>query len=276
MKIPNGSAIIAINNNIQKGTLMEKIITQIVWVRIEPILPVKATKVGRPRTDPKQVLKAVMYVIRTGIQWCHLPREFGAKSTIHGIFMQWCKIGITRAIFEIARALYFMFKGVSNWYAIDTSSKKAPLALFSGKNATDRSKRGIKQVFIVDRKGAPIEVGVAAANVHDSKLLEPMLQHYAPTEKPNILTGDAAFDADALRKFCAKKNLALIAATNKRRGKNAHKIKPAMRWVVERTIGWFSWYRGIRTCWNKLALSHLGFLQLAAANQLFRMSGIFG
>jgi hypothetical protein len=43
MKIPNGSAIIAINNNIQKGAPMEKIITQIVWVRIEPILPVKAT-----------------------------------------------------------------------------------------------------------------------------------------------------------------------------------------------------------------------------------------
>jgi hypothetical protein len=107
MKIPNGSAIIAINNNIQKGALMEKIITQIVWVRIEPILPVKATKVGRPGTDPKQVLKAVMYVIRTGIQWCHLPREFGAKSTIHGIFMQWCKVNLLRGEFSNAQSAFF-------------------------------------------------------------------------------------------------------------------------------------------------------------------------
>jgi transposase len=255
---------------------MEAIITDIAWIKIEALIPAKTTKVGRPKTNPRQVLKAIMYIIKTGMQWCYLPREFGARSTIHGIFMQWCRAGITRAIFEIARVIYFMFRGVSNWYAIDTSSKKAPLALFSGNNPTDRSKRGIKQVFIVDREGAPVEVGVAAANVHDSKLLEPMLENYTPTEKPNILAADAAFDVDALRKSCAKKNLALIAATNKRRNKNAHKTKPAMRWVVERTIGWFSWSRGIRTCWNKLALSHLGFLQLAAANQLFKMSGIFG
>jgi transposase len=50
---------------------METIVTNIVWNEIEPILPVKTTKVGRPRTDPKQVLKAVMYVIRAGIQWRH-------------------------------------------------------------------------------------------------------------------------------------------------------------------------------------------------------------
>lgn len=58
--------------------------------------------------------------------------------------------------------------------------------------------------------------------------------------------------------------------------KNAHITRPAMRWVVERTIDWFSWYRSIRTCWNKLAIFHLDFLQLAAANQFFRMSEIFG
>ena len=170
----------------------------------------------------------------------------------------------------------FAFKGVSNWYAIDSSSKKAPFALFSGKNPTDRSKRGIKQIFIVDRQGAPVEVGVAAAHVHDSKLLKPMLKHYTRTEKPNILTGDAAFDVDELRKFCVKKNLALIAATNKRRSKNTGtKVKPPMRWVVERTIGWFSWYRGIKICWNKLAISHLGFLHLAVHQSTFQYGGNF-
>ena len=85
---------------------MEAIITNIIWIKIEPILPVKATKVGRPKTNPRLVLKAVMYVIRTGTQWRYLPREFGAKSTIHGIFMEWCRSGVTRVIFEVARVLY--------------------------------------------------------------------------------------------------------------------------------------------------------------------------
>jgi putative transposase len=255
---------------------MYDIITDVVWTKIEPLMPAKKTKVGRPKTDARKVLVAVMFVIRTGIQWRNLPREYGAPTTIHGIFMEWCRAGIDRMIFEVARAVYFFFKGISNWYAIDTTSKKAPLALFSGNNPTDRSKRGIKQVFLVDRRGAPIEVGVAAANVHDSKLLKPMLKNYIATEKPVVLTGDAAFDADELRKYCAEKNIALLASTNKRRKKDVHIYRPAMRWVVERTIGWFSWYRGIRTCWGKLAISHLGFLHLAAAAQLFRMSGIFG
>ena len=39
---------------------MEAIITNIIWIKIEPILPVKATKVGRPKTNPRLVLKAVM------------------------------------------------------------------------------------------------------------------------------------------------------------------------------------------------------------------------
>jgi putative transposase len=256
---------------------MNSIVTEIIWIRIAPIIPAKTKKVGRPRENPKKVLEAIMHVTITGTQWRRLSRsEFGAATTIHGIYMQWCRAGVCAAIFEIARMVYFSFKGVSNWYALDTSSKKAPFAVCGGKNPTDRGKRGIKQIFIVDRAGAPIAVGIAPANRHDSKLLEPMLQHYTPTEKPVILATDSAWDADKLRKFCVKKNIALIAATNKRRKKHVHPFKPAMRWIVERTIGWFSWDRGIKTCYAKLPLSYLGFLHLASARRLFRMSGIFG
>jgi transposase len=255
---------------------MQDSITDIVWVKIAPLIPVKATKVGRPRSNPRKVLKAIMFIIRTGMQWRYLPREYGASTTIHGIYMQWCRTGVCGAIFEVAKMAYCSLQGVSNWYAIDTSSKKAPLALSSGKNPTDRAKRDIKQIVIVDRKGAPVAVGVAAANVHDSKLLEPMLKNYFPTKDPYILASDSAWDAEKLRKICAKKNSALIAATNRRRNKNTNKVTPSMRWLVERTIGWFSWQRGLKICWVKLPIVYLGFLHLAAASQLFKMSGIFG
>jgi hypothetical protein len=58
------------------------------------------------------------------------------------------------------------------WFATDTSFSKAPLTKeWSGKNGTDRGKRGIKKSFVVDKNGAPLAVHVGPRNVHDSQLL---------------------------------------------------------------------------------------------------------
>lgn len=39
---------------------------------------------GRPRTvDPREVIKGMLYLNRTGCQWRMLPREFGPWPTVH-------------------------------------------------------------------------------------------------------------------------------------------------------------------------------------------------
>ena len=95
------------------------------------------------------------------------------------------------------------------------------------------------------------------------------------SKKTKILTADSAFDAKFLYKICAAKNLILDTATNVRRNKKKKKYKPAHRWIVERTFGWLSWFRGLKICWAKSKISHLAFLQIACSIQLFKMSGIF-
>lgn len=79
-----------------------------------------------------------------------------------------------------------------------TSSKKSSLAHFGGKNPTDRAKQGIKHVLLVDRKGAPLQVKIAAANIHDSKLLPPILKHIRASKKILILAANSAFDVKNL------------------------------------------------------------------------------
>lgn len=47
------------------------------WAVIEPLLPVKGTKKGRPRKySHREMFNALLYVIRTGCTWRDLPHDF--------------------------------------------------------------------------------------------------------------------------------------------------------------------------------------------------------
>lgn len=252
-----------------------KSITIDLWIEIEKLLPPKKNKVGRPEKGNKMAFFGMLYILKNGSLWHELPEKFGKPSTVHGKFMKWCRLGIFRKTLKIIRKYYFKKHKPQKWYAFDTLAKKAPFAKFAGPNPTDRAKQGTKQAILVDQRGAPLYVNVAAANVHDSKLLKPIINQLTPSKKKKILAVDSAFDAKFLYVFCNKKNIILDAATNVRRNKNKEKYKPANRWIVERTLGWLSWYRGIKICWAKLKISHLSFLQIASSIQLFKMLGIF-
>lgn len=41
----------------------------------------------------RQAFTAILYVLRTGIQWNALPHELGAGSTVHDRFQEWEKAG---------------------------------------------------------------------------------------------------------------------------------------------------------------------------------------
>ncbi|MDR0473703.1 MAG: transposase, partial [Treponema sp.] len=71
-------------------------ITDWFWEAAQRLIPQKArdcNKVyqrkpggGRPPMEPRKVLKAIFYVLRTGIQWNAIPKEFGSSSAIHHYF----------------------------------------------------------------------------------------------------------------------------------------------------------------------------------------------
>lgn len=52
------------------------------WNRIEPLLPAPPArpKGGRSRLDYRKVLTGILFVLKTGIQWEHLPQELGYGS----------------------------------------------------------------------------------------------------------------------------------------------------------------------------------------------------
>lgn len=256
---------------------MKNIISDSLWNEIENAIPKKTNKVGRPESPPRIVLEGIVFILQTGSQWKRLPKEYGAPSTIHGKFMIWARSGVFEEIMFLAKKFYESRNNkMPNWIATDTSSSKAPFANWSGKNPTDRGKRGIKKSIMVDFAGAPIGLSVGPANRHDSKFLYATIKdtNIKRKDSPTIIAADSAYDTKTLRQKCAKANLVLLASTNRRRDKKKKKYWPQFRWLVERTIGWLSWNRSLKTCWCKTIVSFIALFRMAASIQLFKMSGV--
>jgi len=246
-----------------------------VWKEIKTIIPMKKSLVGRPECDARLALNGIFFVLRSGVQWRNLPDLYGPPSTIHGKFRRWVKAGVFDEIMKIATQAYKRNAlHDDHWLAVDTSHSKAPFADWSGNNPTDRCKRGVKKIVVTNRYGAPLAVCAGASNIHDSRLLKPAIDALGSNKEQHlrVLAADSAFDAKALRRYCKRKRLLLVASTNVRRRKNVQKFYVKGRWVIERTFGWLAWYRGLKICWSKMLESFVAFLQLAASLQLFRMA----
>src|SRR5260221_14777504 len=61
------------------------------WAILAPLIP-PAKPGGRPRTtDMGEVLNAIFYVNKDGIQWRMLPHEFPKWETVYGYYNTWRK-----------------------------------------------------------------------------------------------------------------------------------------------------------------------------------------
>ena len=150
------------------------------WKRMAPLIlemdPPKET--GRPRANPRNVIDAIIFRIRTGCQWNHIPRVYGDDSTIHRTFQHWVEIGLFPQLWALLVEECEEFGLVDwEWQAADSAMGKARLGGDEvGPNPTDRAKKGTKKSILTDRSGGPLGVVVAGANVVDAKLLEKTIE----------------------------------------------------------------------------------------------------
>lgn len=153
-------------------------VTDEFWERVEPLIPPAPShaKGGRPRMPDRKAFEAMIYVLRTGIQWNALPQELGASSTVHERFQEWERAGFFERLWEEELAHYDALEGIEwEWQAVDGVMRKAPLGAggeeAGGPNPTDRAKMGVKRSVLTDGSGIPLAIAVDGANPPDSKLL---------------------------------------------------------------------------------------------------------
>src|SRR3954464_12022530 len=85
---------------------------------------------GRPRTTSmRDVLDAVLYLLRTGCQWRYLPKDFPPKSTVWGYFDEWRHSGPLGHIHDALRERVRRAEGrepTPSAGCVDSQSVKAP------------------------------------------------------------------------------------------------------------------------------------------------------
>jgi len=259
----------------------------VVWQQIEPLIPPRKSKEGRPRTvDLKRVANGIFYVLRTGIQWQAIPRElFGPPSTVYYYFSHWVKSGIFEKLWASALAIYENLKGLEwTWQSIDGAITKAPLGgEATGRNPTDRGKRGTKRSLLTEGQGVPIAVVVEGANRHDMKLLAKTLDATvvecpSPTEEaPQHLCADKGYDYAECRQETKSHGYIPHIRSRFEEQKEKREIPGyrARRWVVEVCHSWLNRFRKILVRFEKNLATHLGLLQFACAYIVFKRAGSF-
>ena len=107
----------------------------------------------------------------TGCQWKAVHKDwFGVSSSVlHERFQTWQQLGIFDKMLKALVRFYGRKRHIRwKWQSIDSKSCPAPLGGDStGKNPTDRGKRGSKVHILVDARGAPLALYITGANEHD-------------------------------------------------------------------------------------------------------------
>lgn len=129
--------------------------------------------------------------------------------------------------------------------------------------------------LLVESRRGPISVVVAAANVHDTKLLDQTIEATVvdrpkPTPaEPEKFCLDKAHD-NLIGEITVLKHddvghIRRIGEEKSSGWAERKKNFPARRWVVERTLAWLSKCRGILVRYDKKAENYVGLLSLACS-----------
>ena len=98
------------------------------WEKIQAVLfaadPPKST--GRRRADQRQMLNGIIFRMRSGCQWNHLPKELGSDSTIHRTLQRWVSRSVFVQVWAILMEGCDDLGGVQwEWQAADGAMGKA-------------------------------------------------------------------------------------------------------------------------------------------------------
>ena len=263
-------------------------VSEEVWEKGKPLIPAAPShaKGGRPRMDDRKAFEAIVYVLRTGMQWNALPRELGASSTVHDRFQEWEQQGLFKAVWQAGLEEYDELEGIEwEWQSVDGVMTKAPFGhAATGANPTDRGKQGTKRSLLTDGKGIPLALVVDGANRHDVKLLCATLDGIVlarpePTEEqPQHLCLDAAYDAAWVRDEVQGRRYQdhIRRRGEEKQEKTQTPGSRARRWVVERTHAWINRSRRLLVRWEKKTENYLAFVHLACAQLIFSKILVFG
>ena len=241
-------------------------ITDEQWALIEPLIPIYPG--GRPRkTNLRDVVDAIFYLLRTGCQWRYLPKDFPPRSTVWRYFDEWRHNGTLEEIHDALREKVRKQEkprrprrtASIDSQSVDTSSGGEATGRDNAKNVTGR-----KRHIIVDSLGLLLAVVVTAADVDDAAAAPQVLVQLEGQPLPRLrrVYTDAKYHNHALYGWVAENGWYELDIVRRPEGSEGW-VKLPIRWTVERTFAWLGKYRRLSKDREKSVLSSEALVKLA-------------
>ncbi|MDX8056194.1 IS5 family transposase [Lentzea sp. BCCO 10_0798] len=259
----------------RKGEQLPWIVSDELWARIEPLLPVVPRRTdhpGRKRLDDRKVLCGILFVLYTGIPWEFLPQElgFGSGMTAWRRLRDWHQAGVWQRLHENLLAELNAADAL-DWsrVVIDGSHVRALKGgPQTGASPVDRARTGSKHHLITEGHGIPLAVSLTGGNRNDVTQLMPLIDRIPPVRgkrgrprfRPDAVYADRGYDHDKYRDLVRAKGIRPMIA---RRGIEHGSGLGIYRWVVEQTFALLHWFRRLRIRWEIRDDIHEAFLSLA-------------
>lgn len=246
-------------------------LTDAEWAVVAPFLPSPA-QTGRPRRWPlRAIVDAILYGLRTGGAWRHLPREFPPWSMVHRWFLALSRSG---AFERLAHALTMADRERAGREAsptaavLDAQAARSGGVGVAGQRGFDPARRvvGRKRHVMTDTDGRVLLAAVSPASLHDSHGGVALLR---ASRRPWPFLAQAFADQAYAGQRVGTATPVTVTVVGAPPGQKGFAVHPR-RWVIERTFGWTGRCRRLARDHEATPSSALAFFVLASAMVLVR------
>lgn len=241
------------------------------WSLIANLIPTiksNATSGGRPaKYERRELLNAMLYVCRTGCQWRLLPHDFPDWQAVYRYFIAWHDQGIFELINTRLRKQIRIDLGRNpepSAGIIDSQSVKIPANIeYSGFDGAKKV-NGRKRHIVTDTLGLLLTVVVHDASISDRESAPVVLAAVRSCcKRIKTIFADQGYTGELIATM--KCTLRFTLEIIKRIEARVFHILPR-RWVVERTFGWFGFYRRLAKDYERYPKHSEAFVYLAMSN----------
>lgn len=232
------------------------------WEIISKYLDIQRNR----KYDLREVVNAILYVVKTGCQWRMIPGDFAPWKSVYYYFSVWKKNGIFEIIHESLVEKTRANQGKNEEATvgiIDAQSVKSTLVSCENKGFDAGKKiKGIKRHIIVDTLGLVLAVVIQSASVQDRDgAVDVVNKLFESWRKVIKIFADGGYRGQLISTIKAKFKIELEII--KRDELHHFKVLPK-RWIVERTFAWIDTNRRTSKNYERLNDTSVAMVHLSA------------